>query len=223
MTLPPKDSMRLPCPMNVRSRSPADVLRTSFSRSSRPTASGTKAAAEEIVRGSPLLWTIFRPSLIYGAEGEFTRMLSDWARGRRAPWLFMPYFGTGILGTGRKSLVQPVRVEDVARAFVDAIEKPASAGREYEFGGEDRLTWPEMYRVFARSVRGKAKATVAIPAWYAALLTRIVPAALLPFNRAQIAMSQEDSVADLKPFIEDFGFTPMGLEKALGAPKCGKA
>ena len=175
----------------------------------------TKAAAEQIVRASPLSWTILRPSLIHGAGGEFTQLLTDWANGTKPPWLFMPYFGRGLLGIGRQSLIQPIRVEDVARAFVDAIEKPNISGKSYDLAGRQQLTWPAMYRTFSRSLRGKAKPALPIPAWYALLLTRLLPASLLPFNRAQILMSQEDSTADIQPFEADFGFTPQGFEQSL--------
>ena len=96
----------------------------------------------------------------------------------------MPYFGAGLLGTGRKYLVQPVYVEDLAKLLVDAIDLPATAGKRYEIGGCPALTWPEMYRTFARVVAGKRARVLPVPAWYADLLTRIAPPALLPFNRA---------------------------------------
>lgn len=175
----------------------------------------TKAAAEEIVRAAPLAWTILRPSLIHGLCGEFTQVMAAWARGRKPPWFFMPYFGAGFLGLGRKFLVQPVSVNDVARAFVDAVELPEAEGRSFDVGGADRLAWPEMYQVFSRNLLGHEKATLAIPAWKALLLTRLLPAALVPFNRAQVLMSQEDSIADMTEFQRVFSFTPEGFAAAI--------
>ncbi|NIQ96450.1 MAG: NAD(P)H-binding protein, partial [Desulfuromonadales bacterium] len=37
----------------------------------------TKWQAEEAVRSSSLDWTIFRPSLIYGKDGEFVTMMKE--------------------------------------------------------------------------------------------------------------------------------------------------
>ena len=57
----------------------------------------------------------------------------------------------------------------------------------------------------------------ALPAWYAKLLTRIVPAALLPFNEAQVIMSQEDNTCDLTKFKTDFGWEPQPFGPTLRA------
>jgi hypothetical protein len=57
-----------------------------------------------------------------------------------------------------------------------------------------------------------------IPAWYASLLTRVVPGRLLPFNRDQVVMSQEDNTtADLPRFAADFGWTPRAFAEALAS------
>lgn len=175
----------------------------------------TKAAAEQIVESSPLSWTIFRPALIHGSDGELVQMMAKWAKGTTAPFFAMPYFGSGPFGTGPQYLVQPVYVDDVAWAFVEAIDRPNTIGKRYDLAGTQRLTWREMYRTFSRAVTGKTKRTLPIPAWYAQFLTRVLPAGLLPFNRAQVIMSQEDSIADLQPFEADFGRIPEGFEQSL--------
>ncbi|HEX4794088.1 MAG TPA: NAD(P)H-binding protein [Humisphaera sp.] len=175
----------------------------------------TKFAAEEIVRGSTLDWTIFRPSLIHGPGGEFTQMETGWAKGTAMPFIGMPYFGAGILGRGPASKVQPIFVDDVARAFVDALQKPQTIGRTYAIGGIEQITWPQMHRIAAEIIVGKRRMVLAIPQWYALLLTRIVPRRLLPFNRDQVLMSAEDNVVDLSEFISDFGWEPRGFAEAL--------
>jgi nucleoside-diphosphate-sugar epimerase len=175
----------------------------------------TKWLGEEIVRGSGLDWTIFRPSMIHGSRGEFMRMEAGWARKKSPPFLFMPYFGAGILGLGGVGQIQPVYVDDVARAFVDAIGNPKSIGQTYCLGGADRLTWPQMHKITARAIVGKDRLTMAIPAWYAKMLAAIVPGSLLPFNRDQVIMSQEDNTCDTADFERDFGWKPVGFEAAL--------
>ncbi len=95
----------------------------------------TKAAAEQIVEASPLSWTILRPSLIHGADGEFVQMLTRWAKGKAFPFFAMPYFGAGLLGRGPEHLVQPVSVDDVAWAIAEAIERPTTIGKRYDMGG----------------------------------------------------------------------------------------
>jgi len=181
----------------------------------------TKWKAEEIVRGSGMDWTIFRPSLIHGPGGQFMRMEARWARKQAPPYLFMPYFGAGILGLGGAGTLQPVYVLDVARAFVDAIGNPKTVGRTHGLGGAERMTWPEMHRAAARAILGKERAAVPIPAWYGRMLAAIVPGSMLPFNRDQIVMSQEDNTCDLSDFERDFGFRPLGFVEAL-TEYCGR-
>jgi NADH dehydrogenase len=177
----------------------------------------TKYLAEQYVRGSGLDWTIFRPALIHGPGGEFIQMEAKWARKMAMPFLFMPYFGVGLFGLGRKRLVQPVFVGDVARAFVDALEEPNTIGEVYPLGGAQQMTWPAMHEVVAKTVVGHKRWTLPIPTWYATLLTKVVPAGLLPFNRSQIQMAGEDNACDNGKVIADFGWTPAGFETSLKA------
>ena len=175
----------------------------------------TKFAAEQIVRTSGLDWTIFQPSLVHGPGGEFTRMQAGWARRRRLPFLFMPYFGGGLLGRKPGGRVQPVFVNDLARAVADAVGHPETAGQVYPVGGADVLTWPQMHRAFAAAVVGRPRATVAVPAWYATALTAVVPGSLLPFDRGQVLMSGEPNVCDGAKFVAAFGWTPRGYGEAV--------
>ncbi len=56
---------------------------------------------------------------------------------------------------------------------------------------------------------------MALPAWYAKALTHLLPASLLPFNRDQVMMSQEDNTCDLTKFQHDFGWQPKGFRESL--------
>jgi hypothetical protein len=42
-----------------------------------------------------------------------------------------------------------------------------------------------------------------------------VPAPLLPFNRDQVIMSQEDNTADITKFVDAFGWIPRGFEESV--------
>jgi nucleoside-diphosphate-sugar epimerase len=175
----------------------------------------TKWAAEEYVRACGLEWTIFRPSMIHGPGGELTKTLAKWARRKAAPYLFMPYFGAGLFGTGGAGMLQPVYVKDVARGLVDALSNPTTIGQTYEIAGVERLTWPDLHRAAAEAIVGKRRVVLPIPAWYARALTCVTPAALLPFNRDQVIMSQEDNTADLAKFEHDLGWGPRGFRETL--------
>jgi len=175
----------------------------------------TKFAAEEIVRSSDLEWTIFRPSLIHGPGGEFTKMESAWVRGKAPPYYFMPYFARGLLGRSGASRIQPIYVKDLARAFVDSLSLTRTIGEVYLLAGPDIIDWPTMHRICAKEISGAERRVIGIPAWYARLLTRIIPAKFLPFNIDQVQMSQEDSICNLTKFQEDFGWRPQGFAATL--------
>jgi uncharacterized protein YbjT (DUF2867 family) len=176
----------------------------------------SKFLAEEYVRGSGLEWTIFRPSLIHGPEGEFMRMEAKWARRKAPPFLFMPYFGAGALGLGGAGKLQPIFVEDVARAFVDSLENAKTIGEVYPIGGTERVTWPQLHHLAAEKIVGHRRWVMAIPAWKAKLITHLVPGALLPFNWDQVVMSQEENTCDLGKFRAAFGWDVRGFAETLG-------
>ena len=165
----------------------------------------TKFAAEEYVRQSGLDWTIFRPSLIHGAQGEFMRLLARWAS---KPAGFMPYFGRGVTGFFDCGSLQPVYVHDVTRAFVEALDRPM-AGSTYDLVGPDVVDWPTLYRLVGQALHRRVR-PVPVPAWYGELLTRLLPSRWLPFNRDQVLMARENNTGNPAPFAADFGWIPRG-------------
>jgi NADH dehydrogenase len=106
-------------------------------------------------------------------------------------------------------------VNDVARAFVDAIEKPKTIGEIYPLAGPDPITWPELHHTAAEAIIGRRRWVMAIPVWYAKIVTGIAPAGLLPFNRDQVIMSQENNTADITKFKSDFGWDPVHFAPTL--------
>jgi uncharacterized protein YbjT (DUF2867 family) len=143
---------------------------------------------------------------------------AKWARKKAAPYLFMPYFGRGFFGTSGAGQLQPVFVDDVAKAFVDAIDKPRTIHHAYALAGSETLTWPQMHREASKLIVGKRRATMPIPAWYAKTLTAMFPRRWLPFNRDQVIMSQEDNIAtqdEAAAFERDFGWRPRGFTETL--------
>ena len=174
----------------------------------------TKWEAEQYVRNSNLEWTIFRPALIHG-PGGFMRMEAAWARKSAPPFVAMPYFGKGLLGLGGSGLLQPVCVDDVARAFVEAIDRPASIHKTYDLVGPDRFTWPQFHEAASRELVGKRRLAAPMPAWFARLLAAAGLGRFLDFNRDQVIMSQEDNIGDPTEFEADFGWKPRPFREAI--------
>lgn len=165
----------------------------------------TKWQAEELVRNSGLTWTIFRPSVIIGKNGELTNMLLDMIKNGFAP----------LIGNG-KAPFQPVAVTNVAQGFVNALKTPASENKVYEVGGPDVIVWRDIVDTIAK-VGGKKVTKIPIPVpilqLLAALLERF---SWYPLTRDQITMSLEESVcSDNQSFYNDLHVTPIKLEDNL--------
>ena len=175
----------------------------------------TKFRAEEYVRSSGLDWTIFRPSLIHGAKGEFMQMEAKWARHKAPPFLFMPYFGRGLFGFGGAGKLQPIFVKDVARAFVDAVENRKTIGEVYPIAGPDEVTWPQLHTNVSHEVVHHKRWIMPMPVWVARILSSILPSALLGFNRDQLIMSQEDNTTDITKFVDHFNWQPQPFASSL--------
>ncbi|MAO24369.1 MAG: hypothetical protein CMJ35_05400 [Phycisphaerae bacterium] len=183
----------------------------------------TKHRAEQIVKQSRLRWTIVRPSLVHGPDGEFTQMAVDWVRGAAPPYLFLPYFSRWKkAGFGFEApFVAPVFVEDVARVFGGAIGNDAAIGKTYELSGSQRLRFPEMLRIYAQNLKPEPRERPAvglpwfIAAWQARLAKLVGLGGLLPFDEGMAIMGGRDSVSENASVIADFGFTPAEFEASL--------
>ncbi|MEL6739668.1 MAG: NAD(P)H-binding protein [Planctomycetota bacterium] len=188
----------------------------------------TKFEAEGIVRRSRLAWTIFRPGLIHGQDGEFMQMIRDWSMGRAAPWLFLPYFTRVPAGWEpplpprlESPTVSPVFVGDVARAFCDALSRPRSIGEIYPLAGPDRMTMPELLKsVRDRVPLGrKNMPVIGLPGQAAALKARAASfiglGDALPFDEGMALMGAEDSVAETVKARDDLGFEPASFAEAF--------
>jgi NADH dehydrogenase len=118
----------------------------------------SKAAGElEALSDPSLRTTIFRPSVVFGEEDHFLNMFAQMQH--RFP--FLP------LG-GAEAKFQPVYVEDVAGAFLDALENHDSYGRTIELVGPKVYTLRELVRL-AGSYAGHARPVVGLPPFLARL------------------------------------------------------
>ena len=163
----------------------------------------TKWAAEESVRheGGDMTWTIFRPSVIFGPRDRFVNRLAAFLR----PPLSLLQLNTFPLFGGGRSLLQPVSVEDVARAFVAAIPHPAAAGKTYDLVGPERISLRDLLRAIV-AVQGGRILFFPLP-WPLARLAGTVFQLLPdpPVTTAQVAMLRDDNIGDAEPAATLFG------------------
>ncbi len=166
----------------------------------------SKAAGEQAVGERLPGAVILRPSIVFGPEDDFFNRFA--AMSRLAPAL--PLIGGG------RTRFQPVYVGDVADAVVAALESPASAGRTYELGGPQVLTFRQLMELMLRIVR-RRRLLVPLPFGVAGALA--LPAELLPvppLTRDQVALLRHDNVvSEGAEGLEAFGIHPHSLEVIL--------
>ncbi|MCH8148112.1 MAG: NAD(P)H-binding protein [Planctomycetes bacterium] len=181
----------------------------------------TKWQGEGLVRDSGLDWTIFRPSLIHGPDGEFMQLMKAFACDLLPP--IMPYFGSG------EAKVQPVFVKDVARCLVDALHNEKTIGKTIPLGGPRVYSWIGLYNACRTRIPGARpwKPLVAQPVPLAELVATFsgppmaLAELLVPslrkfrFDRGQVRMSQEDSVCDHTTAEALFGLKMRDFETEL--------
>lgn len=181
----------------------------------------TKWAAEQLVRDSGLDWTIFRPGLIHGEGSQFIDVAQGLVSGHEMPWFFIPYFTRGVadpsvpLGgdTVIDPLVAPVLVDDVARAFVAALNNERAIGEVYNLAGPETMSWPDMLRFIRDTLPGgnHRLEPFGVPSKLAACKFKVLSLVglgdLLPFDDGMALMGGMDSTATTDKAREHLGLT----------------
>src|SRR5690606_13936247 len=109
----------------------------------------------------------------------------------------------------------PVRVEDVARAAVNAIERPEARGEVYPLCGPQALDWPELLAQVRDAVplNDTRKPIWPVPAIKGLALARAAKplglAELLPFGPGEPVMATEDMVCSNAKAAAHLDFTPL--------------
>ncbi|MFM9957208.1 MAG: SDR family oxidoreductase [Phycisphaerales bacterium] len=180
----------------------------------------SKHAAENLVRSSGLDWTIFRPSLIHGEDGEFMQMVKAWVLGRMTPHFFIPYF---VRVEGKPPAppklvaaeMAPVWVRDVAGAIAASLETDRAVGEVYTLTGPETMRWPELLRHIQDSLpasKESKKRLIPIPGrlgWAQAIGAKALGLAnALPFGPSEPLLAMEDSVSNCSKAADHLGFNP---------------
>ncbi|MCP5313141.1 MAG: complex I NDUFA9 subunit family protein [Chromatiaceae bacterium] len=146
--------------------------------------------------------TSFRPSVIFGPDDSF---LNRFAALLRIPGP-MPLACPG-------AQLSPVYVGDVAAAFANALEDPATFGKHYELCGPRTYTLAQLVR-FVAAQSGTRKVIIGLPDWasrlQAAILQYVPGRPFTPDNYLSLgvpSVCREDGLAAL-------GVTPTSLENA---------
>ena len=166
-----------------------------------------KAAGEQAVRDAVPLATIFRPSVVFGPEDQFTNRFA--ALARMSPVLPL---------IGGETKMQPVYVGDVATAIADAVDGKAKAGATYELGGPEVLTMREIIETIL-AITERKRMLVPLPFGLARLqaaFLQFAPGAL-KLTPDQVTLLERDNiVSDAAKAagltLEGLGITPDSME-----------
>lgn len=165
----------------------------------------SKWEAEAIVRDAGFAhWVILRPSLVFGdpraADDEFCTRLT---RQLIKPFPILPVFGDG------QYRLQPVSVQEVAAAFVQALTNEAANGRTYCVAGPEALPYTEILDRITRGLGREPKPKLPNPIWLVRPAVHTLGAwGLLPISPDQFEMLIEGNTCDAAAFYRDFDVTP---------------
>lgn len=96
----------------------------------------SKFHAEEVVKSSPLQWTVLRPSVIFGARDRFLNLFAS----MQSVLPVVPL-------AGAHARFQPVWVDDVAQAIVQCAQRTDQVGVTLECAGPEVLTLGDLVRL----------------------------------------------------------------------------
>lgn len=169
----------------------------------------TKAAGEKAAFAAVPSATVFRPSVVFGPEDQFTNRFA--ALARALPVLPL---------IGGDTKLQPVFVGDVATAIADAVEGKARSGATYELGGPDELTMRQVQEYVLATIE-RSRLLVPLPFGLAKLKAMFLQFAPGPLKLTpdQVELLRTDNVVsqaakDAGLTLQGLNITPTSLEHA---------
>jgi NADH dehydrogenase len=164
--------------------------------------SRSKADGEAMAFSNPALaTTVFRPAVVFGDQDRFLNMFARLEK-------FLPM----MLLARADAKFQPVYVEDVAQAFVNALRNDRTIGKVYELAGPKVYTLRELVKL-AGTYTGHPRPVIGLPdslARLQALIMEHMPGGPL-LTRDNLDSMKVDNVAS-GPIDPELGITPTELE-----------
>ncbi|MEO0636498.1 MAG: complex I NDUFA9 subunit family protein [Pseudomonadota bacterium] len=169
----------------------------------------TKAAGERAVIDAVPDATIIRPSIIFGTEDAFFNRFAK-----------MATLSPIIPLVGADTRFQPIYVDDVAQAIVNAMEGKGRAGTTYEVGGPEVKSFRELIEQMLEVI-GRRRRIANIPFPIATLQGKIL--GMLPnppITADQVELLKQDNIVSAEAkadgrTIEDLGVAPTALASVL--------
>ena len=167
----------------------------------------TKAAGEMAVREFKPDAVIIRPSIVFGAGDSFLNRFAAMATMSPA----LPLIGGG------RTRFQPIYVGDVAEAIVRAVERPDAAGRTFELGGPEIMTFEEVLKLVLRETR-RRDGLIPLPFFAAraigslAQVSSVVGIAPVLTHDQVVLLEADNVVSDGAEGLTELGIEPTGIE-----------
>ena len=141
----------------------------------------TKGEGEELVRAGFPAATVIRPSAVFGEESGFVPLFAQMVQMMPA----VPVFGP-------EAKLQPVWIDDLAKAIGNALADPARhGGKTFEAAGPDVLSTTAIYRLM-NDAQHRTRPLLPMPD----ALARVVAALpFTPLGADQLDMLKENNVA----------------------------
>lgn len=172
----------------------------------------TKGRAEAAIHAVKPDATILRPSIIFGPEDSFFNKFAEMAR--LSPVL--PLIGGG------KTRFQPVFVDDVAEVVARSVDGTVEAGKIYELGGQNVLSFRECMEIML-DVIDRKRLMVSLPFGIASMmgsLMSMIPLITPPITKDQVKLLKHDNIVSSAAAAEGrtlhgLGITPTLLASVL--------
>jgi NADH dehydrogenase len=168
----------------------------------------SKGRAEASVTESDRDWVVFRPSVVFGAGGEFVSFT------KRLKKLFAPGVPLYPLPGGGSTRFQPIWVGDLVPMIADAVEDDEHVGQTYDIGGPEVLTL-EAITNMVFDAEGKSVTIVPLPMGLAKVGLSVLGGVGFPMGADQYrSLKFDNTTADND--VGAFGVDPADL-KTLSA------
>ena len=149
---------------------------------------------------------IVRPSVVCGAEDNFTNLFSKLS--------FLPIIP--VVGINYK--FQPILVTDVVDAIMQAIEIKGNEGKIYEIGGPKVISFGDMVKSILKTIN-KKRFVVEMPMSLAKLqstITDLLPIPpILTKDQCEILSEADNIVSNNHLTLKDLNINPTDVEEAM--------
>jgi NADH dehydrogenase len=163
----------------------------------------TCAEGEARVRAAFPQATIIRPSVLFGPDDDFFNKFAALARLLPA----LPLIGGG------RTRFQPVFVGDVAQAIAKVLDDASTAGKTYEFGGPEILTFKQILEFVLKETHRK-RLLIPVPFFIARIqgaVLQFLPGKLLTLDQARM-LETDVSLSGTEPGLKELGIVPTAAE-----------